>query len=115
LKSITSRSGTTRPANAVNQPLAGVTDPKTGVNFPDLNARNSELFQTNLIFPEPAQFIRKNLPVCSVIRPSSIEDGGAVATIKSFTADLLFLGQSKEFFDTVMDLARAADAARREL
>jgi hypothetical protein len=38
-----------------------------------------------------------------------------VATIKSFTADLLFQGQSKEFFDTVMDLALAADAARREL
>jgi Ferritin-like domain len=104
-----------KAGNAVNQPLAGVTDPETGVNFPDLNARNSELFQTNLIFPEPAQFIRRNLPVCSVIRPSSIEDGGAVATIKSFTADLLFLGQSQEFFDTVMDLARAADAARREL
>jgi hypothetical protein len=38
-----------------------------------------------------------------------------VATIKSFTADLLFLGQSQEFFDTVMDLARGADAARRQL
>src|SRR5207302_2674002 len=86
-----------KAGNAVNQPLAGVTDPETGLTFPDLNARNSELFQTNLIFPEPAQFIRRNLPVCSVIRPSSIEDGGAVATIKSFTADLLFLGQSKEF------------------
>jgi hypothetical protein len=104
-----------KAGNAVNQPLAGVTDPETGVTFPDLNARNSELFQTNLIFPEPAQFIRKSLPVCSVIRPSSIEQGGAVATIKSFTADLLFLGQSRDFFDAVMDLARAADAARREL
>jgi hypothetical protein len=104
-----------KAGNAVNQPLAGVTDPETGVTFPDLNARDSELFQTNLIFPEPAQFINKSLPVCSVIRPSSIQLGGAVATIKSFTADLLFQGQSKEFFDTVMDLARAADAARREL
>jgi Ferritin-like domain len=104
-----------KAGNAVSQPLAGVTDPETGVNFPDLNARNSETFQTNLIFPEPAQFIRKGLPVCSVIRPSSIEVGGAVATIKSFTADLLFKGQSQEFFDTVMDLAQAADAARREL
>jgi len=104
-----------KAGNAVSQPLAGVTDPETGVTFPDLNARNSELFQTNLIFPEPAQFIRKSLPVCSVIRPSSIEQGGAVATIKSFTADLLFLGQSREFFDTVMELARAADAAEREL
>jgi hypothetical protein len=46
---------------------------------------------------------------------SAIENAGAVATIKSFTADLLFDGQSPEFFQTVMQLARAADAARREL
>jgi hypothetical protein len=50
-----------------------------------------------------------------VIRPSAIQNAGAVATIKSFTADRLFLGQSKEFLDTVMNLARAGDAARREL
>jgi hypothetical protein len=104
-----------KTGNSVNQPLAGVRDPETGLTFPDLNALNSELFQTNLIFPEPTQFIRKGLPVCSVIRPSSIGDAGAVATINSFTADLLFQGQSKAFFDTVMDLAHGADAARREL
>ncbi len=36
-----------KAGNAVNQPLAGVTDPVTGLTFPDLNARNSELDQTN--------------------------------------------------------------------
>jgi hypothetical protein len=102
-----------KAGNAVSQPLAGVVDPETGVTFPDLNARNSELDQTNLILPEPCEFISKDLPQCSVIRPTSTRLAGAVATIKSFTEDLLFLGQSKEFFNVVNQLAIAADAARR--
>ena len=48
-----------KAGNAVAQPLAGVTDPETGTTFPDLNARNGELFQTNLIFPEPCDFHRR--------------------------------------------------------
>lgn len=100
--------------NAVAQPLAGVVDPITGIIFPDLNAKNSELSQTNLILPEPTDFLgRAGLPEVSVIRPTSIENAGAVATIKSFTADRLFDGQSPEFFSTVMELAEAADAAQR--
>jgi hypothetical protein len=105
-----------KAGNAVSQPLAGVTDPETHVTFPDLNAKpfGGEAFQTNLILPEPTDFISKEgLPPCSVIRPSSTEHGGAVATIVSFTQDLLFLGQTQEFFDTVMALATAADAAQR--
>jgi hypothetical protein len=98
--------------NAVSQPLAGVVDPVTGVTFPDLNKPGGELVQTNKILPEPTRFI-EGLPLVSVIRPSSVVNAGAVATIKSFTADLLFDGQSKEFFATVMALARAADAAKR--
>jgi hypothetical protein len=38
-----------------------------------------------------------------------------VATIQSFTADNLFLGQDKAFFSTVMKLAAAADAATHEI
>src|SRR6202521_3848955 len=87
--------------NAVAQPLAGVTDPETGLTFPDLNALNSELDQTNLILPEPCEFISKSLPPCSVIRPTLTKNGGAVATIKAFTDDLLFLGQSQAFFSLV--------------
>ena len=67
-----------KAGNAVAQPLAGVTDPETGLTFPDLNARNSELDQTNLILPEPCEFISKNLPQCSVIRPTLTQNGGAV-------------------------------------
>jgi hypothetical protein len=102
-----------KAGNAVSQPLAGVTDPETGLTFPDLNALHSELDQTNLILPEPCEFISKSLPQCSVIRPTSTENGGAVATIKSFTADLLFLGQSPAFFTLVNRLAVEADSVRR--
>jgi hypothetical protein len=102
-----------KAGNAIAQPLAGVTDPETGVTFPDLNARNSELDQTNLILPEPCEFISKSLPPCSVIRPTLTQHGGAVATIKAFTDDLLFLGQSAAFFKLVDRLAIEADSVRR--
>ena len=103
-----------KAGNAVSGTLAGLTDPETGLTFPDLNARGGELNQTNLILPEPAHFIR-GLPVVSVVRPTLDEFAGAVATIKSFTADRLFDGQSAKFFRTVMGLAREADAARRHV
>ncbi len=104
-----------KAGNAVNQPLAGVTDPQSGVHFPDLNATKSELVQTNLIFPEPADFIGiEGLPACSVIRPTLPKNAGAVAAVKAFTDDLLFAGQSQMFLDTVMAMAIAADSAQRE-
>lgn len=102
--------------NAVSKPLAPLTDPVTGLTFPDLNSpAPTELTQTNKILPEPCDFISKSLPACSVIRPSSTENAGAVATIKGFNADQLFLGQSDDFFEFVMKLAVAADSARRQL
>jgi hypothetical protein len=102
-----------KSGNAVSQPLAGVIDPVTGLTFPDLNALHSELDQTNLILPEPCEFISKSLPACSVIRPTLTQNGGAVATIKAFTDDLLFLGQSQAFFNLVNQLAVEADSVRR--
>src|SRR6202158_4671476 len=102
-----------KAGNAVATPLAGVIDPVTGLTFPDLNARNSELDQTNLILPEPCEFISKSLPPCSVIRPTLTQNGGAVATIKSFTQDLLFEGQQQGFFQLVNRLAVEADSVQR--
>jgi hypothetical protein len=99
--------------NAVAQPLAGVVDPVTGLTFPDLNNPATELTQTNKILPEPCDFISKNLPRCSVIRPTSTQNGGAVATVKAFTDDGLFIGQPDEFLDLSMDLAVAADSVKR--
>jgi hypothetical protein len=104
-----------KAGNAVAQPLAGVVDPKTQLTFPDLNKKGGELNQTNLILPEPTQFISRDLPACSVVRPALDQNAGAVATIKSFTADQLFKGQSPRFFETVMQLAREADAAERQI
>jgi Ferritin-like domain len=103
-----------KAGNAVAQPLAGVTDPHTGVTFPDLNAKGGELNQTNLILPEPCQFLHENLPAVSIARPTLDRLGGAVATINSFTADRLFEGQSPRFFKVVHKLAREADAAHRQ-
>jgi Ferritin-like domain len=102
-----------KAGNAVNAPLAGVTDPETGVTFPNLNNPPTELTQTNKILPEPCDFISKSLPQCSVIRPTLTQNGGAVATIKSFTDDLLLLGQSQAFFTLVNRLAVEADSVRR--
>ena len=104
-----------KAGNAVAQPLAGVTDPQTGVSFPDLNAKGGELNQTNLILPEPCEFLHKNLPDCSIVRPTLDGNGGAVAAIDGFTADRLFEGQAPKFFRTVRQLAREADAAQRQV
>src|SRR6266571_4069612 len=93
-----------------------LTDPTNGLVFPDLNAApfGGQTFQTNLIMPEPTVFLSRKFPRVSIIRPTQIAgSGGAVATIKSFTADGLFIGQPPEFFAVLHNLAEQADAARR--
>jgi hypothetical protein len=90
-----------------------VTDPTNGLEFPNLNA-DGEDTQTNLIMPEPTQFLRRGkFPPVSIIRPTESK-GAAMGAVKGLTADGLFIGQTKEFFDVIEDLAAAADAARRE-
>ena len=102
--------------NAANTPVAPVTDPETGLTIPNLDADpRGALVQPNLIFPTPCEFISPKLPHCAVVRPSRDRDAGGVATIKSFTDDNLFRGQSAGFFKAVMQLAREADAAERKL
>jgi len=86
-----------------------LTDPTTGLTFPDLNA-DGELRQTNLIMPEPTKFLDRKFPAVSIIRPTETE-GAAMGTVRAFTADGLFIGQPPEFFAVLQDLARAADAA----
>jgi hypothetical protein len=104
-----------KAGNAVSTPLAPLTD--GALVFPNLNAPPFpvgfvlEDFQTNLIMPEPCPFLRQGFPAVSIIRPTSIEQGGAVATIQGFTADGLFIGQSSEFFQMVNELAEEADKA----
>jgi Ferritin-like domain len=87
-----------------------LTDPVSGLTFPDLNA-DGELLQTNLIMPEPTIFLDRKFPVCSIIRPTGT-DGAAMGAVKALTDNGLFRGQSAEFFTVMTNLARAADAAR---
>jgi len=88
-----------------------LTDPVTGLTFPDLNA-DGELTQTNLIMPEPTVFLDRKFPAVSIIRPTETH-GAATGAVRALTADGLFIGQSPEFFATIGSLAKAADAARR--
>jgi hypothetical protein len=88
-------------------------DPTNGLVFPDLNAPpfGGQDFQTNLIMPEPT-ILSRRFPAVSIIRPTQIQgSGGAVATVKAFTADGLFIGQSPAFLAVLSALAEAADAA----
>src|SRR5256886_6829750 len=89
-------------------------DPTNGLVFPDLNAPpfGGQDFQTNLIMPEPTVFLSRKFPAVSIIRPTETK-GAAMGAAKALTADGLFIGQSKEFFAVLHELAVQADASRR--
>jgi len=90
-----------------------LTDPTNGLVFPDLNSPpfGGELFQTNLIMPEPTVFLDRKFPICSIVRPTETQ-GAAMNAVKFLTDTGLFRGQSAQFFAVLGELARAADAAR---
>jgi len=98
-------------------------DPTNNLTFPNLNngidpntgasgAAVKEMFQPNLIMPEPCPFISASLPVCSVVRPTKTA-GAAMGALNFLTAMGLFIGQSNAFFSYMTGLAQAADAAQR--
>src|SRR6266700_6185481 len=91
-----------------------LTDPTNGLVFPNLNASpfGGEDFQTNLIMPEPTIFLNRKFPAVSIIRPTETQ-GAAMGAAKALTDDGLFIGQSKEFFAVLHQLAQEADAAQR--
>jgi len=92
-----------------------LTDPKDpSLVFPDLNAPplGGEEFQTNLIMPEPTAFLSRNLPACSVVRPTNT-NGAATAALKAIIASGLFIGQSSAFLHLMQSLAADADKAGR--
>jgi hypothetical protein len=98
--------------NGVQAPVAPFADSVSGLKFPNFFSPLNPLIQPSLIFPVPTEF-RPNLPHVSIIRPLTDKFGGAVATIKSFTADGLFIGQSQKFLNTLQTMAIEADAAVR--
>ena len=100
---------------AGNAPPLTAVDPVTGVRvkFRDLEVEN-ELFDKALIMPEPCPFLSRNLPICSVIRPTNT-DGAATGALAFLTAMGLFIGQSQAFFAYMKQLAQDADSATRGL
>jgi hypothetical protein len=97
------------PTNNLTFPnLNNGVDPNTGASGPAVR----EMFQTNLIMPEPCPFISLSLPACSVVRPTKTA-GAAVGALNFLTAMGLFIGQSDAFFSYMTGLAQAADAAQR--
>ncbi len=91
-----------------------LTDPTNGLKFPDLNKKpfGGEDFQTNLIMPEPTNFLSRKFPVVSIVRPTETS-GIAMGVVRFLTAMGLFRGQSQAFLATMTTLAQQADAARR--
>jgi len=98
--------------NGVQPMVAPFKDPISGLTFPNFFSPLNPLIQPSLIFPVPAEF-RPHLPPVSIIRPLTDRFGGAVATIKSFIADGLFIGQSQQFLDKLKAMAVEADSAVR--
>jgi hypothetical protein len=90
-----------------------ITDPTNGLEFPNLNKSpfGGQEFQTNLIMPEPTIFLRRKFPAVSIIRPTNTR-GVAAGVVEFLTAEGLFKGQPRAFFETLEGLAKAADAAK---
>ena len=96
--------------NGVQPPVAPVSD--GNLTFPDFT-KKGPLFQPNLIFPVPSQFINNKLPHCAVIRPITTPFAGARASANALIDMNLFKGQPQEFISELKTLANEADAARR--
>jgi hypothetical protein len=106
--------------NAVQGPPYSFANSQTpvtdhGLTFINFNDLNNELFQTNLIFPVPCEFISPDLPHCAVIRPVGRGQIDARGAIQGAIDDGLFIGQPREFLQLLLQMADEADAARREL
>ena len=84
----------------------------------DPESQNGDTLQSNLIMPEPTNFLDKKFGPVSIIRPTSILNGGAVASVVSFVQDGLFLdpksNKNTGIVAVLMRLAEEADDARRQ-
>jgi hypothetical protein len=100
-------------------PLNTGVDPNTGATGSIGGGETvADLFQTNLIMPEPTFFLNSRFGPVSIIRPTSeAGGGGAVAAVKSFVDDGLFIDPANNkntgIVAVLMRLAEEADDARR--
>jgi hypothetical protein len=99
------------------------------LSFPDLNSgvdpnggggtkeQVADLFQTNLIMPEPTFFLNRKLGPVSIIRPTETR-GAAMGAVQSLVDDGLFLdpatSKNSGIVTVLRRLAEEADEARRE-
>jgi len=88
-----------------------LTDPETGLEFPNLKESSNEELKANLIMPEPAPFLRRSLPIVSIVRPTQSQ-GIAMVVVAFLNAMGLLKGQSAGFFDALKQLAHEADASK---
>jgi ferritin-like protein len=120
------KAGNALPISDTDKGFLGSTGATT--TFIDLKGAQAETdpeslkgntLQANLIMPEPTHFLTnddRTLPPVAIIRPTSTQNGGAVASFNSFMTDGLFIGQKNpQFFKVMRDLAEDADEAKREL
>lgn len=112
-----------KAGNATNITDGNLTFPNLNIGV-DPNPKGTSVnpaddFQTNLIMPEPTFFLNGRLGPVSIIRPTSTQQGGAVASVVSFVDDGLFLdpatNKNTGIVDVLMRLAEEADEARRSL
>jgi hypothetical protein len=78
---------------------------------------NGDTLQANLIMPEPCHFLNQDLGPVAIIRPTSIQNGGAVASVVAFANDGLFIdpktNKNTGIVQALLRLAEEADEARR--
>jgi hypothetical protein len=114
LRILTSIGGTEVAHFAIWHDKAGDAPPVDsgdGLVFPDLNQNPATA--TNLVMPRPCKFISTSLPLCSIIRPTSVAKAGATAIAHIVANSQMLLGQSQAFIDAVLQLAAEADDAMR--
>ncbi|HZL14344.1 MAG TPA: hypothetical protein VFC85_09410, partial [Verrucomicrobiae bacterium] len=95
--------------------IKGLDYKKAMLNFPNIKKATREKASDpeQILTPYPCTFLDPSLPTCSVIRPSSTANAGAVAVATALVNQGLFTGQPQGFLDAVTMLAQAADAATR--
>jgi len=86
-------------------------------NIPPVDSGDGLVFTTppdpEDIMPKPCKFLSADLPLCSIIRPTSEALAGPMAVVNFLTQTGLFHGQSHGFFRVLNRLAAAAEAAHR--
>ena len=103
----------------LNNSTVTFTDLKGAQGETDPESLNGDTLQANLIMPEPTHFLNPKFGPVAIIRPTSIQNGGAVAAVVGFAQDGLFLdpktNKNTGIVPVLMRLAKEADEARRQL